>query len=322
MDERSAKPRTVAMAGTIAALVWLTLAASQIERSVSGAELSLWRDVRLAIVRPLADAQEVIAAPPAPSAAASATPTFAPPTVVAGVEAAPESTVTPEPTATRAPRIATPSDPLRVLVIGDSLAGDLGRSLARITAAAGLVSVNLDYKPASGLSRPDYFDWDAELATDIGKLGPEVVVVMLGGNDAQSFEANGHVVEQGTAEWRAIYAKRVGDLMSVGASDDRRVIWIGLPVMADPSFGELMRSQNDLYLAAAARIARATYLDTWTLFAGPDGRYAPYLPDASGRPAAMRQADGIHLSLAGADRLASAVRSELEREDAFPAGSS
>jgi hypothetical protein len=100
------------------------------------------------------------------------------------------------------------------------------------------------------------------------------------------------------------------------------VIWIGLPVMADPSFGELMRSQNDLYRAAAARIARTTYLDAWMLFAGPDGRYAPYLPDASGRPAPMRQADGIHLSVAGADRLADAVRTELEREVAFSGGSS
>src|SRR5438552_1804023 len=241
-----------------------------------------------------------IAATPAPTA--SAPPTVARPMVVAGVQAAPK------PAATPAARVPTPSDPLRVLVIGDSLAGDLGRSLGRISAAAALVSVELDYKPASGLSRPDYFDWDAALASDIARLHPEVVVVMLGGNDAQSFEANGHVVQQATAEWSAIYAKRVADLMMIGAANDRRVIWIGLPVMADPSFGELMRRQNDLYRGASNGNARVTYLGTWALFAGPDGRYAPYLPDASGRPAPMRQADGIHLSIAGADRLAGALK--------------
>ena len=307
MEARCANssPRTIAIAGAIAALVWITLAASQIERSVSGAELGPWRDVRLAIIRPLANAHGEIAATPAPTA--SAPPTVARPMVVAGVQAAPK------PAATPVARVPTPSDPLRVLVIGDSLAGDLGRSLGRISAAAALVSVELDYKPASGLSRPDYFDWYAALVSDIARLHPEVVVVMLGGNDAQSFEANGHVVQQATAEWSAIYAKRVADLMMIGAANDRRVIWIGLPVMADPSFGELMRRQNDLYRAASDGNARVTYLDTWALFAGPDGRYAPYLPDASGRPAPMRQADGIHLSIAGADRLAGAVKTELER---------
>ena len=307
MEARCANssPRTIAIAGAIAALVWITLAASQIERSVSGAELGPWRDVRLAIIRPLANAHGEIAATPAPTA--SAPPTVARPMVVAGVQAAPK------PAATPAARVPTPSDPLRVLVIGDSLAGDLGRSLGRISAAAALVSVELDYKPASGLSRPDYFDWYAALVSDIARLHPEVVVVMLGGNDAQSFEANGHVVQQATAEWSAIYAKRVADLMMIGAANDRRVIWIGLPVMADPSFGELMRRQNDLYREASDGNARVTYLDTWALFAGPDGRYAPYLPDASGRPAPMRQADGIHLSIAGADRLAGAVKTELER---------
>jgi len=307
MEARCANssPRTIAIAGAIAALVWITLAASQIERSVSGAELGPWRDVRLAIIRPLANAHGEIAATPAPTA--SAPPTVARPMVVAGVQAAPK------PAATPAARVPTPSDPLRVLVIGDSLAGDLGRSLGRISAAAALVSVELDYKPASGLSRPDYFDWYAALVSDIARLHPEVVVVMLGGNDAQSFEANGHVVQQATAEWSAIYAKRVADLMMIGAANDRRVIWIGLPVMADPSFGELMRRQNDLYREASDGNARVTYLDTWALFAGPDGRYAPYLPDASGRPAPMRQADGIHLSVAGAERLAGAVKTELER---------
>jgi uncharacterized protein len=321
MDARSAKssPRTVAIVGAIALLVWVTLAAPQIERSVSGTELGPWRDLRLAILGPLAAAQSQIAPSPAP-AAATAAPTIAPAVVVAGVEVAPRPTITPEPAATRALRVPTPSDPMRVLVIGDSLAGDLGRSLARVTSAAGFVSVDLDYKPASGLSRPDYFDWNAELASDVAKDDPEVVVVMLGGNDAQSFEAYGHVVQQSSDEWRGIYAKRVGGLMSIGAGNGRRVIWIGLPIMADPSFGELMRRQNDLYRAAAAGNAQVTYLDTWALFAGGDGRYAPYLPDARGRPAAMRQADGIHLSLAGADRLAGAVTVELEREVAFSAG--
>jgi hypothetical protein len=308
MNDRSSRsPRAVLMSGSAAALVWIALAAPQIERSISMAELGPWRDIRLAIVRPLADARAIATSPAAvPTTVATSLP-LAP--VVAGVQA------TPEPARTRPPRVPNTADPLRVLVIGDSLAGDLGRSLGRITAPSGLVAVDLDYKPASGLSRPDYFDWAAALANDIARLDPEIVVVMLGGNDAQSFEANGHVVDQGTAEWRSVYAERAAALMAVATVKGRRAIWVGLPVMADPSFGELMRRQNDIYRAAAAAVVGVTYLDTWSLFADPSGRYAAYLPDASGRPTPMRQADGIHLSIAGAERLANVVMSELRREN-------
>jgi hypothetical protein len=300
-------PASIAVVGFVAAAVWVVLAAPQIERSVRGSELGLWRDVRLAIVAPLASVRAVSAAA-APAAAAAPTPIVAAiPIATAGAESTPLPSVTPSVVPERIP---TSADPLRVLVVGDSMAGDLGRSLGRVTAPSGLVTVDLDYRPASGLSRPDYFDWRARLAEDVSRSHPDVVVVELGGNDAQSFESGGHVVGQGTDEWRAIYAARVAELMRVASTNGTRVVWIGLPVMAEPVFGDLMRRENEIY-EAQARDAGARYLDTWALFAGPDGRYAPYLPDASGHLAPMRQADGIHLSVAGAERLATLVAREL-----------
>ena len=38
---------------------------------------------------------------------------------------------------------------------------------------------------ASGLTRPDYYDWPAALAADLEATDPEVVVAVFGVNDAQ-----------------------------------------------------------------------------------------------------------------------------------------
>jgi uncharacterized protein len=317
MDARpGSSPKRVGLTGAIAFVVWLVLAAPAIERSVSGAELGPWRDLRLAVVRPFADARDSAVASRPASPMVVVEPSAYPPVSVAGAEATPAPTSKPAVTPIPA-RVPTVGDPLRVLVIGDSMAGDLGRSLGRLTAAGGLVAIDLDYRAASGLSRPDYFDWPAQLAADLRRVDPDVVVVELGANDAQSFALDGHLVGQDTDEWRAVYAARVASLLGLATMGGRRAVWVGLPVMADPSFGELMRRENVIASQRSEAISRVIYLDTWTLFAGPDGSFAAYLPDASGRPAPMRQPDGIHLSVAGAERLANAVAGVLA--DEFPA---
>ncbi|HLJ08358.1 MAG TPA: hypothetical protein VKX24_07455, partial [Acidimicrobiia bacterium] len=82
-------------------------------------------------------------------------------------------------------RHPTAADPLRVLVVGDSLGIDLGSVLVNDLDATGVVQATLDGQVSTGLTRPDYFDWPAELADDLPKYTPQVVVVMLGANDAQ-----------------------------------------------------------------------------------------------------------------------------------------
>ena len=43
----------------------------------------------------------------------------------------------------------------------------------------------LHYEIATGLSRPDVFDWPTTLVGDAAALHPEVTLLMFGGNDAQ-----------------------------------------------------------------------------------------------------------------------------------------
>ena len=78
------------------------------------------------------------------------------------------------------PKIPTAADPLRVLIVGDSLGIDLGGPLQYDLADTGVVNAALDARESTGLTRPDYFNWPAELASDLKTAHPQVVVVMIG----------------------------------------------------------------------------------------------------------------------------------------------
>jgi hypothetical protein len=86
-----------------------------------------------------------------------------------------------------------------------------------------------------------------------------------------------------------------------------------LPATA-ASFSERMARLDTIYSEEAATRPWIRFFDTRALFANASGGYEAYLPDDSGQPKLMRQADGIHLSRAGGDRLASAVLLLLDAE--------
>ena len=64
-------------------------------------------------------------------------------------------------------RSPTAAAPLRVLIVGDSIGIDLGDALQPDLANTGVVSAALDGRVSTGLTRPDYFNWPAELTADI-----------------------------------------------------------------------------------------------------------------------------------------------------------
>ena len=51
-----------------------------------------------------------------------------------------------------------------MLIVGDSIGLDLGGPLQYDLAQTGVVSAALDGRESTGLTRPDYFNWPAELA--------------------------------------------------------------------------------------------------------------------------------------------------------------
>jgi uncharacterized protein len=199
----------------------------------------------------------------------------------------------------------TASAPLRVLIVGDSLGLDLGSPLANDLGGTGVVTATIDGKEATGLTRPDYFNWPAELQSDLSRYDPQVVVVMMGANDPQDFPGPPDV-PYGSAQWDALYSQRASSFMQEASSAGAPVIWVGMPPMLSPGLSAAMRHIDAIDQAAAARDPAVIYLPTWTLIGTPQGRYTPYL-DVGGQEVNVREPDGTHIAPGGAGIISQSV---------------
>jgi hypothetical protein len=212
------------------------------------------------------------------------------------------------------PRDVTADKPLRLYIAGDSMAGQFGRPLAALAEQTSPIETRVDYHVSSGLSRPEYFDWPQRLIDMVVESRAEAVVFLVGGNDAQDVRWEDKVLHVGSRAWLDLYRLRVAEAMEIATAGGRRVYWVGQPIMKDDTYGERMAMLNRVYEEVAATHDGVTYVDSWALFADENGEYAAYLRDGDGERVRMRQADGIHLTRAGADRLSARVLQVVRRD--------
>lgn len=227
--------------------------------------------------------------------------------------AGPPSSIETGPAVKPTVRQPTPTAKLGMLIVGDSVARDFGESLVAAADATGLVAPSLAYRIATGFARPDYFDWQSEITRLVTGTPPDVVVALFGANDAQ-----GLLLADGTAvqtmddpRWRVEYGRRIGAAMDALRAPNRLVLWVGQPLMRDGGYSAEMAQVDAIYQEQAASRPWVVFLDSRPVLADTNGRYADHLPDAAGALVDVRQPDGIHLTRAGADRLAATVLATL-----------
>jgi hypothetical protein len=222
----------------------------------------------------------------------------------------PKTTVT----TTTVPRVVVdrrPSaeDPLRVLVLGDSLGIDLGDVLVNDLTGTGVVLATLDGQVSTGLTRPDYFNWPAELSADLPHYTPQVIVIMMGANDAQDFPGPPDV-PFGTRAWDAQYRSRVESFMAEATSRGAQVIWVGMPPMQDPVLSAAMSRIDGIVRRAAGHVRGVEYLASWTVLGTSTGQFTPYRVVA-GQEVNVREPDGTHISPGGAQVLSNVVEQAI-----------
>jgi hypothetical protein len=220
-------------------------------------------------------------------------------------------TTLPLPTAA-APLRPSPHSELRVLVVGDSLGIDLGDALVPDLLATGVVTATLDGQVSTGLTRPDYYDWPTELATDLPVDSPQLVVIMIGANDGQDFIGPPDI-PYGSAAWDAMYATRVSSFMTEAASTGAQVLWVGMPPMQNPVLSAKMANIDSIVQQQAAKHPRVTYLSSWTILGTPQGQFTPYLTTPGGESVNVREPDGTHIAPGGAEILSQAVIADFNQ---------
>ena len=127
-------------------------------------------------------------------------------------------------------------------------------------------------------------------------------------------DGDGDDVECCGAEWAAIYANRVRQMLATyRRGGEARVYWVTVPTPRDPDRQEISRVVNAA-IAVAAQPWRADVrvIDTVSQFT-PGDRYRDEI-DVGGRSTLVREADGIHLNRRGAALLADHVEAALERD--------
>src|SRR5690606_37765791 len=100
------------------------------------------------------------------------------------------------------------------------------------------------------LLTPGFFDWPGMLAYVAGTLQPDVLVFMIGANDAWGYGG-----PLGSAEWRAAFGAYVGSVMDSIVAEDRIVVWVGQPnarYVTDFDFDWKMATMNSVFAEQAA----------------------------------------------------------------------
>lgn len=210
----------------------------------------------------------------------------------------------------------TPENKAKVLILGDSDAGTFGPYLMSLLEPNGVTESELFYKVSSGLSRPDFYDWPADLALRIPEEDPDILVVTFGGNDAQDILIDGVSRPVDSDEWRAEYGRRVGEVMDMMIEGGRTLVWVGIPNASEEGFTQRLEILRDVTLAEIEkRPGSVIYVDTWNRFAGLSGGYADYVIDPrDGQGKNVRASDGFHLNVTGAEILALDIARVVEDE--------
>ena len=214
----------------------------------------------------------------------------------------------------------SPQHKLRLWIAGDSLVIVPGESLLRAAGGSPVLQAAgpVDGRIATGLERPDVFNWFTHLRHVMRDDKPGAVVVMFGGNDDHDFMTG---LPKGVGigpfdspTWVAEYRRRVGGLMDTITRGGAYLVWIGLPITRDPAQTRRFDTINAIVQSEAAkRPGRVSYLDTYFNFAGDNGGYAQYLTTDTGKLVKMRADDGVHFERAAGDLIAREVLRRLNQ---------
>jgi hypothetical protein len=207
-----------------------------------------------------------------------------------------------------------------VLVVGDSLAVSLAVSLEKAFREYDGLTMIPKGKIASGLQNPQYYNWEQALARFVDEYDPQLVVVMMGANDAKYLALDPQSPEPAALpdKRRSAYENRLKKFLSVMDERGVRSYWVGLPVMGDPDLANKSQALNAIVRQACQVSAHARFLDTWKMLAGPEGAYSQHITDPTGHVVRVREGDKIHFSTAGGDIIVKAFLKEMGENIQLP----
>ncbi|MDQ7990333.1 MAG: DUF459 domain-containing protein [Candidatus Dactylopiibacterium sp.] len=232
-----------------------------------------------------------------------------PPAGAASSDPAPQVVVpAPQTGAERSAPRAIAADAPQVVLAGDSM---MAVGLAPVLRRGLGVNVVRAYRSGTGLARPEVFDWIAQYPQMVGEAHPQLVICALGANDGQNVQLGRQVLTFGSPEWDAFYRERLTRYLDLLTANDRRVLWIGMPLMRSPAFARKMTHMNALVRDVLKAYPTVSWMDPNPALGYADTAFAQYRADARGKMIKLRADDGIHMTDEGAAFLLPGIRNWL-----------
>lgn len=178
-----------------------------------------------------------------------------------------------------------------ILVVGDSLAVGVGMFLGNAFEGSRNVRIRNMGKVSSGLDSPEFYDWMRVLRDSLDRERYDLVVVMLGANDAHN--------STGSAEWGASFQVKFREFLKILAGRKVPAVILGLPPMGKSDFERRVLVANQAMKDACRSFPQGcTYVDTFGLFSDGSGNYTDSLP-VQGVAKKVRAGDGVHFTGTG-----------------------
>jgi hypothetical protein len=203
-------------------------------------------------------------------------------------------------------------DLYQVFVIGDSLAAGLWSGVSRTVDGDMRISLNGRYKEDSGLSRPEYYDWNGALPKILASNKIDIAIVMLGSNDAQPIRDGAMRYAFDTPEWRTAYVKQVDELMASLKASGAAVYWVEMPPMQAEQYDNSMKVIAQIHKERAIA-AGVRFVETRSALTD-NGKYSESGFDDTGEFVKWRSRDGVHFVKEGNNKMASLVVAAINKD--------
>ncbi|MBP9122736.1 MAG: DUF459 domain-containing protein [Ignavibacteriaceae bacterium] len=203
---------------------------------------------------------------------------------------------------------------LQILLIGDSMMKvGFEDILKKALNSLGNVEITTFSKNSTGLTRQDYFDWFKQLEKLTTGKKYNLIVLMIGTNDAQGVNHNGKDIYYGTKEWSDLYRTKVNKFAQTMSVTSEKFYWMGMPPMRDPKFDAKMKAVSKIYEEETSKFNNGKFISTIPVLGDARGGYTAY-NNIGGKQVLTRGNDGIHFTNGGGQLLTNAVLDKFKSD--------
>ncbi|MBN1412788.1 MAG: DUF459 domain-containing protein [Spirochaetales bacterium] len=213
--------------------------------------------------------------------------------------------------------VHSPKTPLKILFIGDSFIQEgVSMSFVRLIKGDDRITTEKFARYSSGLSRPDYYNWPAKAREIFSRGTYDVVIGMLGMNDAQDFRDNGKIYRYGSQGWFDVYRKRTFEFFTILEKNSKKVYWIGAPPMRASVYNNKMQKLAEIYRSVCEQMNKMDFVDTVPIYGDKNGKFREYMK-IDGKLVKVRAKDGTHWTIQGAVLVSEEILNRIRKDFTF-----